>query len=488
MFFSVRSVTSFFLHPSASSPSTHPQIMSEQPAAGSIRMSKSQKHVLRLVDEGKNVFFTGSAGVGKSFVIEEIRKLVEGKGLKLCTTSYTGTAALNVRGVTLHSFSGVGTDRSASIAAIKNNIIYNPNQTAHENWLTTDVLIIDEISMVSKAFFEDLCNVACIIRERPTALFGGIQLIVCGDFYQLPPISSAGQPKEEYCFQSPLWSKIFPETGCVQFTKIFRQTNPEFKAMLNRVRVADLDQHVQRYFNRLDRKFECPEGITPIMLYCTKKDVDQENLNHLVRIKGEERKLVAEDFNPNKMHPEAFDKLFMAQKLITLRVGCQVILLKNWKDHGLVNGSVGIVTGFGPAGNPIVDFKDEDGESIVAGGSDVPGQKGIVVPKFRFTIEKGRVITAARVQTPLSLAYAFTVHKSQGMTLNFLEIDLQSVFAPGQAYVALSRAVSPSTLRVKNFDYKKLKHNQIVTKFYNALSENQQVHDEDEEGEDEDED
>jgi len=336
------------------------------------------------------------------------------------------------------------------------------NSKSKKNWTRCRLLIIDEISMLDAGLFEKLDYIARALRCSPDRPYGGIQLLLSGDFFQLPPVAPKGKPNK-FCFQSPLWQEMFGPENMIELKKIFRQEEAEFVQLLSEVRFNKLSANTLVKLGELQRPLDCPNGIISTKLYSTNIDVDTVNQRFLKELPGEEVVLSAKDHPPESN----LDKVFMAQKNLVLKVNAQVMLIKNL-DSKLVNGSRGIVESFGPE---VDDY-----------GKEVPGSRLMPVVRFlsgetrRIAVADWKVLTgtgavqATRIQVPLKLAWAVTIHKSQGLTIDHLEVDLGGVFEFGQAYVALSRARRLQGLRVLSFNRMKIRSSPDVIAFYEQLN------------------
>lgn len=329
-------------------------------------LNREQRAAADRIIQGSNVFITGSAGTGKSFLLRYvIQELIKKYGDEsIAVTGPTGISAVNIGGQTVHSFAGIGIgagDREKLIQRVLKN------KSCVDRWIRTKVLVIDEISMLDRWLFELLDEIARIIRcdQRP---FGGLQLIVVGDFMQLPPVRIASEfENKNFCFQSDVWEAAGLNTGdgTVYLEMVVRQDDQEFVKYLNEVRVGILSPGFQRQLQLCMPPFKPKptNGIIPTKLYATNKQVDNENMQHLLALPGEAVVMVAQDkwkTTPSKpsMSPlfrEGVEKL-IPQK-IDLKIGAQVMLLRNRsrmtyggtiKSTGpsLVNGSRGRVVGF----------------------------------------------------------------------------------------------------------------------------------------------
>lgn len=478
-------------------------------------LSEEQLAVLDLIlEQGQSVFFTGPAGTGKSFllgrIIRELLNKYGGDPSSVAITASTGLAADNIGGRTLHSFAGIGLG-TYPIQAILSTI--TTGESNLEQWDKVKVLIIDEISMINASFFDKLDAIARAVRNNDEP-FGGIQLVITGDFFQLPPVQSKGSDDEGFCFEAKAWPSALQHT--ITLTTIYRQRDPVLASMLNEIREGNVSQETINTLRGLDRPLEISteDGPEATELYPTRQQAEDANLARLENLSGplkkysaEEGGLVQDDSARKKLL-----KTCMAPEVLHLKKGAQVMLLKNlrFKNSGgqLVNGSQGVVIGFAEAsyfslkdwkerhddefreiehdtsasssgeslsgGNfghfPVVRFRLKDGKSCII--HCVPEEwsvpRWIPVPEIS---DKGLVVKlATRSQVPLTLAWAQSIHKSQGQTIDLLKVDLGKVFERGQVYVALSRATSMDGLQVLNFKPEKVIAHPKAVKFYKRLS------------------
>ncbi|XP_042354055.1 ATP-dependent DNA helicase PIF1 [Plectropomus leopardus] len=409
------------------------------------KLNKDQAAVLSAVLSGKNVFFTGSAGTGKSFLLKRIMGSLPPKST--FATASTGVAACHIGGTTLHSFAGIGSGSAPLEQCIE--LAQRPGVLQH--WTSCRHLIIDEISMVEAQFFDKLESVARSVR-RSTEPFGGIQLIVCGDFLQLPPVSK-GKEKASFCFQARSWRKVIQVN--MELMEVRRQTDQSFISLLQAVRVGRVTEEVtaklmESAYHHIER-----DGILATRLCTHKDDVELTNENKLQQLPGSVRVFEALDSDPALV--KTIDAHSPVSRLIQLKVGAQVMLTKNLDvARGLVNGARGVVVAFesGKHGLPRVRF--------------MCGVTEVLKPE-RWVFKSGGGIHLSRQQLPLKLAWAISIHKSQGMTLDCVEISLARVFESGQAYVALSRARSLEGLRVMDFDPSVVRADPDVLVFYKKL-------------------
>ncbi|XP_051554743.1 ATP-dependent DNA helicase PIF1-like [Myxocyprinus asiaticus] len=410
-----------------------------------LKLSKEQTAVLNAVLSGKNVFFTGSAGTGKSFLLKRIVGSLPPKSTY--ATASTGVAACHIGGTTLHNFAGIGSGSASLEQCLE--LAQRPGVLQH--WTSCKHLIIDEISMVEAEFFDKLEAIARSIR-RSTEPFGGIQLIVCGDFLQLPPVTK-GKNKPNFCFQSRSWRKCIHMN--MELMEVRRQTDKAFISLLQAVRVGRVTEEVTAQLLKSANHSIERDGILATRLCTHKDDVELTNGSKLKQLPGPVRVFEAVDSDPVLV--QTIDSQSPVSQLLQLKVGAQVMLTKNLDvQKGLVNGARGVVIDFQPGsqGLPRVRF--------LCGAVEV-------MKRERWMFKASGGLYLSRQQLPLKLAWAISIHKSQGMTLDCVEISLARVFESGQAYVALSRARSLEGMRVMDFDPRVVQANQEVLLFYKKL-------------------
>ncbi|KAI1792662.1 PIF1-like helicase-domain-containing protein [Ganoderma leucocontextum] len=526
-----------------------------------VALNTEQRRVLQMVvDEGKNVFFTGPAGSGKSLLLRAIIAGLKKKYSKnqavISVTASTGMAASNIGGMTIHSWGAVtpgmhNIDRQ--ISCIKTC------KPAFKRWRETKVLVIDEVSMVDGELFDTLTKLADQLRNKKTDRpFGGIQLVVTGDFFQLPPVTKSGV-EPFFAFESESWKKCIDHT--VTLTEVYRQKDTQFVDLLNELRKGNIAPSAHQTFTSLSRPLPpLPSGILPTELYPLRAQVERANTTRLAALPGSVHAYVARDTGT---HQKVLEQMVVPARL-AFKVDAQVMLVKN-VDEKLVNGSVGRVLGFhaiatcaasvgtlsssqekdmkpfsgfglGSSGSkpksgsastsssqesnasastasskangavrnvqvgadgrtpvalcgktladkenagaeqadikpasakgkprddelyPLVEFRTQQGTEVVL----------VVRDEFRVEDNEGKLL-ARRVQVPLVLAWAMSIHKSQGQTIQHVKIDLRSVFEKGQSYVALSRAASLDGLQVLGFDPKKVKAHPKVVEWSSGL-------------------
>jgi ATP-dependent DNA helicase PIF1 len=415
-------------------------------------LNEEQEAVMEEIEKGHNVFITGPGGTGKSFIIRHIKKVLEAKGKKVGVTSLTGMASLLIGegAKTIHSWAGVGVgNRSVSNYY---EFIRVKHKKARDAWKKTNVLIIDEISMMSDELFEKLDALAKLIRWCPEKPFGGIQLLCFGDFYQLPPINT------KFVFESPLWNETIHSV--VPFETIYRQKDPVFQTILNEIREGNVSDETDRLLkSRLKLDFS-KEEIQPTKIFTRRDTVDKINKEGLDAIKGEE--MIYKIFTKGKVSSDSIknglarmDDNAQYQNELVLKVGAQVMLIANVnQEEGLVNGRLGIVTEMNTI-SVTVRFK---------GGYE----RKIDIHEWKLEDNE----TIMRCQIPLILAYAITTHKCQGSTLDSAYIDIgPSIFEYGQAYVALSRVKTLDALYLHDYSRKAIRAHPKVIEYYKSLYE-----------------
>jgi ATP-dependent DNA helicase PIF1 len=440
-----------------------------------MELSQEQRIAFDKYVQGHNIFITGPGGTGKSALIKMIYNHAFSNFKNIQVTALTGCAAvlLNCKAKTLHSWAGIGLG-NGTIEYYINKI--KKNKFSKAAWKQTHILIIDEVSMLSLKLFDMLNAIGKAIRgnQKP---FGGIQIIFSGDFFQLPPVGDKEDADtQRFCFESNDWNSVFHRDCQIQLVKIFRQTDDTYSTILNQIREGKIKKKSNELLLQyVGRKLDTNLVIEPTKLFPTRIKVDNINNQKMSTLSGEEK-----DFNikylkdlemtkSERSHRHDFtDKDiqleldFLASNLICdkelkLKIGSQVMCIVNIQsDTGLeiCNGSQGIVTDFcGSTGCPLVKFNN--------------GIQRIMV-RHIWTSDKIPGIGVSQV--PLILAWALTIHKSQGATMDAAEIDIGSgVFECGQSYVALSRVKSLNGLYLNSFDVTKIKINRKVKDFYDSL-------------------
>mgnify|MGYP002631095042 CR=1 FL=1 len=464
-----------------------------------MKLTEEQEEAIHLVNSGYNIFITSrGAGCGKTFLLNEIINRYKDNKI-IAITASTGIASILLNGMTLHSWAGIGLgnkDLNSLYKKIKDK------KNLSEKWKKTEILIIDEISLISAELFDKLDKLARLIRDNDKP-FGGIQLIVSGDWLQLPNINS-----NKYAFEGESWNNCI--NYVVYLTKIQRQKDINFQNVLNSIRMGRITKEVKKILrSRLNINLENEFNIIPTELHPLNIDVNSINkqklyelidktkvhkevytatiietvkpknkqtsldnffkINNKFTIDNTEHILSNSDNNDNdnnnndsnsdkennNIKEDIFLNMCGAVKELELCKGAQVMLTVNLdQKEKLVNGSRGIVIDFNDDSNPIVQFLD---------GSRT------VIENQTWNITINNAIAGTVKQIPLKLAYATTVHKSQGSTLEYVNISLKNIFESSQAYVGLSRVKSLEGLSIRDIDFSKFRVDLKALKFYENL-------------------
>ena len=429
-------------------------------------LNEQQRRAYDAVAAGKSIFLTGAGGTGKSYLLATLYHVLGAQSDKMVSiTAMTGCAALLLgrHAKTLHSWASIGLGREpATVLAAQ----IRKSDKARNRWKHTDVLVIDEVSMLTPELLEKLNEVAQIVRNNKN-IMGGLQIVFVGDFFQLPPIYKDQEEKEcFFAFESPLWNQIVQEN--IQLTQMVRADDPVFQRILEEARRGTLSAESLAILKTREGLSWQNERIRPTLLFNRRAEVDMVNEKNIRALTGERHTFDAETvflpiestrgLNVNseivKRAVMKLDRDASYDTKLVLAINAQVMLLVN-KDPeaGLVNGSRGVVVGFAEGGQPIVQFKKGSPLSIPASTwepEDLPGVQ--------------------RRQIPLKLAYAMTTHKSQGATLDCALIDIGSTtFECGQAYVALSRVRNLESLYIWEIDPTAFRAHPKVLAFYDSL-------------------
>jgi ATP-dependent DNA helicase PIF1 len=398
-------------------------------------MNEKQLEALSIVKDGRNLFLTGSAGTGKSYVVKQIINYLNQNNKEYGITALTGCAAVLINGQTIHSFLYLGISRN--IDEIYNNLI--KFKVSLNKLKRLEVLIIDEISMMDQELFELINKLLMMIKNNDMP-FGGIQVILVGDFYQLPPING------DYCFMSPLWEYLclYP----VILTELIRQKDDnKLQLILEEIRNDKPSEETIEILTNLKNTSFKNKDIKPTRLYPINKNVD--------KINQREFKKIIDKNNGEIMTYKAFSK--KGDKIdgydITLTIGAQIMVIRNISiDCKLYNGTRGIV----------IELKEK---SVII--KDINDNIHIIEYYTDINLNnKNKDISFM----PLKLAYAMSIHKSQGASIDYLEIDLgDDIFICGQLYTALSRATNINNIRILNLSKNSFIKNSKVKKFYELI-------------------
>ena len=439
-------------------------------------LNVEQAEVVDNVLRGENSFLTGAAGVGKSFLllylIQELEKRFPGA---VAVTASTGIAASHVHGVTIHSFAGIGLGKGGSAALVQKVL---GNGAAVDRWTKTRVLVIDEVSMLDSGIFGVLDAIGRAARAAPSLPFGGLQLVLCGDFFQLPPVS-LGQYGLGFVFEAAAWRQAGIRT--IELKTVVRQSGDlPFIGLLALVRcgVCSEATSAQLAHCHVSLKPAPTDGIVPTKLYCNNRKVDAENAAHLAALAGEVVAFRAADVFKGAPAADVQQRLResvekKAVGILHLKLGAQVILSTNMPEQRLVNGSRGVVRAFADAkvqgSTRQVHLQGRHGRYICPVVEFDSGQHLVLHPSSFFQGGQGGAVV--RTALPLKLAWALTVHKSRGVTLSRAELHLDDAFEFGQVYVGLSRVTSLAGLWIRGgrIDQRIVKAHPAVVAFYRAV-------------------
>ncbi|MFH1456899.1 MAG: helix-turn-helix domain-containing protein [Patescibacteria group bacterium] len=399
-----------------------------------------QTQALDILKMGKNVFLTGSAGSGKTYVLNSYIEYLKKHKIGVGITAATGIAATHLGGTTIHSWSGIGIKDKLSNNDIK-FLLKKPYLKKH--FFNNDVLIIDEISMLH-ANQLDLVNNLCQAFRQSIQPFGGLQIILSGDFFQLPPIGKNNQIAQ-WATESEVWQNM--DLNICYLTEQYRQEDIVFLNILNEIRNGKVSPYSKKLlFERLNKTLD--DKPEPTKLYTHNVDVENINLQELSKINSQPYSYLMKS-RGNKKVSEILKKSCLAPENLVIKKGAKVMFVKNNFEQGVVNGTVGRV----------IDF-DENNFPIIL---TTKGQAVTAYPTEWTIDEDGRAIAQIR-QLPLRLAWAITVHKSQGLSLDLAEVDLSKSFIPGMGYVALSRIRSLDGLFLKGLNEMALHVDQNILK------------------------
>lgn len=410
-----------------------------------INLNSEQTYALNKMLSGKNLFITAPAGAGKSTIVEEFKNKCK---KRLLITSTTGISAYLISGNTLHSALKIGLGNESVAYYI--NLFEKKSPLLGDVWRKIDVLIIDEVSMLDPALFDKLNTIAKIIR-KDSSPFGGIQLILFGDLLQLPVVKSTQLIIEAKSWKSCIEEVIFLKT-------IHRQKDEDFKRILLKIRIANIDNDVIEILNKCTlNKIKKDALLEPTKLFCLRKTTDEYNFKKMKEFEQNNETMYAFNAKIVKISNncdyfiDRFIKNSNTQERIILCKGAQVVHTINSPILGLVNGSRGVVVSI-EKGKILVKFTDGKTVNILPHVWEILGNDLKKAATFK--------------QLPLKIAFALTVHSCQGSTLDLAEVDLQGAFEYGQIYTALSRVKDCESLFIKNLDLKSIKAHPTALEFY----------------------
>lgn len=394
----------------------------------------SQQLALGVLLEGHSAFLTGPAGAGKTYVLNQFIRLAKHDGKHVSVTATTGLAATHLGGTTIHSWSGIGIHDE-----LPAHFADNVSKGRREIIEKTDVLIIDEISMLHD-YRLDMIDDACrLVRKKPDVPFGGIQVVMSGDLFQLPPINRGEGRSGGFVVHSNAWRELDPVI--CYLGEQHRQEDEMLLEILGAIRAGDVRRtHAEKLLNRVDVVPNDDSALTE--LHTVNIDVDAINNAKLDELMGDEVQY-SQTTTGSANYVENLQRSILAPEVLRLKEGALVMAVKNSPDRKYVNGSIGMVVGFESGTDyPVVDFQNG---------------KTITMQPDTWELRDGEKKRASITQIPLRLAWAITVHKSQGMTLDAARIDLRKAFVEGMGYVALSRVRSMDNLYLHGINQMALK-------------------------------
>jgi len=412
----------------------------------------TQKDALDILKMGYNCYITGAAGSGKTYLLNDYIKFLRNKGVDVGVTASTGIAATHMGGTTIHSWSGLGIRDELTEYDLED---LESKKYLYDRFKNTDVLIIDEVSMLHH-FRLDLIERIARHLKRNQLPFGGMQVILCGDFFQLPPVSRMGEKESHFSYKSETWKKL--NLKICYLEEQFRHKDDKFIKILNGIRGSNLSaeslSHLRGRHNAVLK-----EGVEPTKLHTHNINVDTINDTELNRLPGQIFTYQMED-KGRKPLVEALKKSCLAPEVLRLKKGARVMFVKNNFEEGYANGTLGKViecSNYGP--------------KVMLTSSMSSHGKIIIPEKVNWVIEEEGKVKATITQYPLRLAWAITVHKSQGMSLDAVEVDLSKSFEKGMGYVALSRVRTLEGLRLLGINNNALEVREDVTLYDEDLKE-----------------
>lgn len=405
-----------------------------------------QKTALNILKSGHNVFLTGSAGAGKTYLLNQYIEWLQSHLIPVAITASTGIAATHLNGQTIHSWAGIGIREEMSKSDL-NKLLKKKPMVERIN--DAQVLIIDEISMLAGSTLACVDQVLRFVRANFQP-FGGLQLVVCGDFFQLPPINKDNEDiRKKFAFMSPEWLQA--EFKICYLTEQHRQDDDQLTNLLNDIRSQDISQDSYDVLEqRVNETAQLKDDHhIAVKLYTHNMDVDRINQQKLGTILTKNHRFESHTTG-NQILIDGLKRSVLAPQQLDLKIGARVMFVKNNPGEGYHNGTLGEVIHFDDDNWPVV--KTAQGPNISA-------------KPVEWSIEDNSGARAASFkQVPLRLAWAITVHKSQGMTLDAALMDLAKTFEAGQGYVALSRVKTLEGLFITHINQKALEVNSLVCK------------------------
>lgn len=407
-----------------------------------------QEDVFEILKTGQNIFLTGPAGSGKTYLLNKYINYLKDNRVEVAITASTGIAATHLNGRTIHSWCGMRIAEKLNKAQMK---ALKQNKSVVNRILKARVLIIDEISMLNASRLDLVNNICQAIRQNLKP-FGGLQIILCGDFFQLSPVTTKKSEDSRFVVDSDIWNSMDLKVCYIE--EQYRQQDKKFLSILSAIRENAIDESIIKI---LQERYNQPinSSIKPTILYTHNREVEAENLFELNKLKGEEHIYQMAESGLPYLFKSLKDSC-LAPETLKLKINAVVMFLKNNFDKGYVNGTLGKVVG----------FEEDSGYPIV---KTIFGKKIIANP-CSWAIEEEHHSLASISQIPLRLAWAITVHKSQGMSLDCAEIDLSKTFEFGMGYVALSRVKSLEGIKLMGINEMALQVNKKAIDLDKILS------------------
>lgn len=395
----------------------------------------TQEMALSILKTGANVFLTGEPGSGKTYIINAYASYLRKSKIHFAVTASTGIAATHIGGMTIHSWSGIGIKKNLSSADLSR---IASNKSIIQRVKKTRILIIDEISMLDGNTL-GLVELVCRKIKGLDLSFGGMQIVLVGDFFQLPPVAREEGVVPQFAFESPAW--LGAGLTVCYLSEQHRQADLKFLDLLSSIRSGAVAADHQKYLNDRLVDYSLIKNKSITKLFPHNENVDRLNSEELEKLDGQLQTFLMEGRGKDFLMDQ-LKRSCLSPEILNLKIGALVMFTKNNFEDGFVNGTLGIVIGFnGEDCYPIIKTRD--------------GKKINVLP-MEWTIEDGEEVLARIRQLPLRLAWAITIHKSQGLTLDEAFMDLRDVFIEGQGYVALSRVKSLERLYLAGYNDKSL--------------------------------
>lgn len=409
---------------------------------------------LGILESGKNVFLTGQAGSGKTYVLNKFIDYLRAREIEPVITASTGIAATHLGGVTIHSWSGAGIKSDLTNYDIE---LMQEKQYLWKRFESANILIIDEISMMQPELLDSIDRVLRAFRFSSEP-FGGLQVIFSGDFFQLPPVSSSSDTSKKYAWHADVWDQL--DLQICYLEEQHRQSgSSRLNNILNEIRAGSVSEESMNLL-RGRYKQEPDAEVHATKLFTHNIDVDAINQAELEKLPGHPH-IFDMSYTGNKKLQETIKKGTLAQERLLLKKDARVLFVKNNYEKGYMNGSVGIVRDFSEAGWPLVELVND---SVIEASPET------------WSLEEGGKVLASVAQVPLRLAWAITVHKSQGMSLDAAEVDLSKSFESGQGYVALSRLRSLAGLKLMGLNQQALLVDEAVRTQDELFLEQSEIH------------